>query len=344
VATASGGGPITFSSNTPSVCTVSGATASLLKAGECSITATQPGGNGFTKASSSQLFVVPKFPVVIKFPNPGHLALDSKTVTLAATSNAPGNTISFTSTTPTICTVSGTTLTKVDNGLCTVTAAVATDVAAGTTVDYIPIGTALPNALNFLSGYKDGDTTTEGGGIGHYGNWWWCDSCDKSTTSTTLTFKSGSTDPSKETFWIFAAGLKAKNNVNDSALNQTGDTTNGPQIDIQENLKFNLEVNPEWVATGKNDIKVDMVLGHFNLKAGKACNVTLTTTFKPTVAAATVYALNFKDKFSISEACGLTGLDLVNELKTYPVSMLQFTQVAPMNGSKMILTGPIFFQ
>ncbi|MCS0580091.1 hypothetical protein NX784_00650 [Massilia pinisoli] len=345
VATAAGGGPITYTSNTPTTCTVSGDVLSLLKVGECSVTATAAAAKGYAAASVSQLFVIPKFPVKIKFPNPGHLVLDNNTVALTATSNAPGHAITFESTTPAVCTVSGSTLTKLDNGMCAVTATTVADdfAAAGLKTINIPIGTALPTALTFLSGYKDGDTTNEGGGIGHHGNWWWCDSCDKSTTSTDLSFTSQGTDPAKETFWIHAAGLKA--GASDGiALNQGGDTLNGPQIDIQENLKFNLAVNPEWVATGNDGIKIDLVLGHFNLKGGNACNVTLTTTLKPTVAAATDYSLNLKDNFSISEACGLAGLDMWNELQSYPVSMIQFTQVAPMNGSKMVLSGPILFQ
>jgi len=40
-ATASGGGPVTFASTTPSICTVDGTTLSLLAGGECRVTATQ---------------------------------------------------------------------------------------------------------------------------------------------------------------------------------------------------------------------------------------------------------------------------------------------------------------
>jgi hypothetical protein len=346
VAVATSGGPITFTSNTPANCTVSGDTLSLVKAGECYVTASQAGANGYGPASTSQLFVIPKNPVKIAFPNPGHQALDGKTVTLNAVASVAGHPVTFTSTTPTICTVSGNTLTKVDNGLCSVKADTATDdiYAAGTKTDVIPIGTAEAPALTFLTGYKDGDTTNEGGGIGHNGNWWWCDSCDKSTTSTNLTFTSNSTDPAKATFWLWAPGLKPKQNVNDNMLNLAADTLVGPKIDSQGAMKFNLAQNPEWVATGNNGIKIDLVLGHFAMKNGNPCNVTVTGTLKPTVAAATDYVFDLRNNFSISEACGLTGLDMVSELQAYPIPKIQFTQVAPMNGSKMILSGPILFQ
>jgi hypothetical protein len=50
VASASSGLPVSFASTTPTTCTVSGAKASLLKVGTCSITATQPGDAGYAPA------------------------------------------------------------------------------------------------------------------------------------------------------------------------------------------------------------------------------------------------------------------------------------------------------
>jgi hypothetical protein len=149
VATASGGGAVTFTSNTPDTCSVNGATATLLKAGECSITATQPGGNGYGPASKSQLFVIPKNPQKLTFRNPGAQPLDNTPVTLVATSNIPDRAVTFSSSTPTVCTVSGSTLTKVGNGICTVTATQAGDdiYATTTVVKNIPIGNATSPAL-----------------------------------------------------------------------------------------------------------------------------------------------------------------------------------------------------
>lgn len=121
-ATASSGGPITYVSNTPGTCTVSGATLSLLKAGECSVNANQVGGNGYAAATQRQLFVIPKRPAAVFFRNPGPLPLDSQPLQLDATSTVAGITPVFTSSTPTVCSVSGTTLQKLADGLCTVTA------------------------------------------------------------------------------------------------------------------------------------------------------------------------------------------------------------------------------
>jgi hypothetical protein len=90
-------------------------------------------------------------------------------------------------------------------------------------------------------------------------------------------------------------------------------------------------------------------------KPDKDCNVTLQAMLTPTQAAATDYSLNLKDKFTISEACGLTGLDVWNELQDYPISKIVFLAnsmnfSAPMAGTtttfrnRITLTGPITFQ
>jgi hypothetical protein len=51
-ATASSGLPVSFASSTPSVCTVSGTTASLLAGGTCTLVASQPGGGAYGPAVS----------------------------------------------------------------------------------------------------------------------------------------------------------------------------------------------------------------------------------------------------------------------------------------------------
>ena len=62
-ATASSGLPVTFASSTPSVCTVNNSTASLIGAGTCTISASQPGNASFAPAASvSQSFGVASKP------------------------------------------------------------------------------------------------------------------------------------------------------------------------------------------------------------------------------------------------------------------------------------------
>lgn len=356
-ATASSGGPITYTSNTPSVCSVSESTLSLLKAGECSVTASQAGANGYAAASERQLFVVPGFAQAIEvFRNPGAQALDSTPVTLSA-STTSGRAVTFSSKTPEVCSVSGNTLTKLANGLCTVVATQdGGDYYASPTMSRdIPIGTGKAPPLTFLSGYKDVDTTKEAGAIGKDGNQWWCADCDRSVSGdgSSFTFTATSNEPpaawwasSRARFWIHAASL--------TDLSAITNTPFGVRIDAQSALKFNLAQNAEWFSTGTNGVNIELVLGHFNLNNGKdACNVTLKATMRPTAAAATNYSIGLRDQFTISETCGLTGLDLWTELQDYPISRIRFSAVEP-NGkvksaagnyqTRYTLTGPIIFQ
>jgi hypothetical protein len=382
VATATGGGAVTFTSNTPDTCTVSGDVLSLLKAGECSVTASQAGGNGYASASTRQLFVIPKIPQKLVFRNPGSLPLDTTPLQLAATSSVAGKTVTFESSTPGVCTVSGNTLTKVGNGICTVTATQAGDdiYASVSAVKNIPIGTATSPALTFLSGYKDTSHTTENGGVssgaGTSENGWWCEGADASSghcTSTvaadgsSLAFGFGlrrkqptDSSTSMSTYWnlsIFAAGL--------SDLAKGADTTAGLHIDAQAAMKFNFAENTEWFNSSNNKVNAQLILGHHvSVPDGKDdagnpkfkdCNVTLQATFTPTAAASTAYSLNLKNQFTISESCGLKGLDAWNELQDYPISKINFG-AASMNvtvpdagttstyTTQATLTGPITFQ
>lgn len=67
-ATASSGLPVTYTSNTPAVCTTSGAQADLKAVGTCSITARQPGSNHFLAAAPARrsFSVMPKRTVTVK--------------------------------------------------------------------------------------------------------------------------------------------------------------------------------------------------------------------------------------------------------------------------------------
>jgi hypothetical protein len=363
VATASSGGALTYASNTPDTCTVSGDTLTLVKAGECSVTASQAGGNGYIAASQRQLFVIPKQPQMVIFRNPGAQPLDAKPVTLAATSTVAGRTIAFSTTTPSVCSVSGTSLQKLADGICTVTATQEGDniYAKASTVKNIPIGNAPAPTLTFLSGYKDTSNTKESGSIGTFSgssaDGWWCGTnwCGSSVSSdgSSFTYHYDIQPPSADglgAYWGFT--FLAPN------LTKLADNGNTPgvQIDSQSTLKFNAAPNAEWFSTSNNAISVDLKLGHFAVKDGKACNVTLHGEVKPTAAAATTYTASLKDQFKISEACGLTGLDLWNELQDFPISQIQFgaasvnTSVATPGAAKLTystkltLTGPITFQ
>jgi hypothetical protein len=120
-ATASSGLTVSFASTTPSVCTVSGATASLLTEGTCTIQATQAGNSDYAAATMvSQSFTVNGETQTITF---GAIATQTvgTPLTLSATASS-GLAVSFTSTTTSVCTVSGTTATFVASGTCTIDA------------------------------------------------------------------------------------------------------------------------------------------------------------------------------------------------------------------------------
>jgi hypothetical protein len=340
-ATASSGGTVTYTSNTPDTCSVSGDQLSLLKAGECSVTATQAGSGGYAPVSKRQLFIIPKNPQLLIFRNPGAQPLDSTPVTLAATSSIPDHPVTFSTSTPTVCSVSGNSMTKIADGICTVTATQAGDDTYAETevVKNIPIGSATSPALTFLSGYKDATHSNENGAISAAAltseNGWWCNGlCATSVAAdgSSFTFDFTPTLPTPAdgrwigTNWdlsIFAGGL--------SALASGANTPAGVRIDAQAALKFNFAENPEWFSTSDNKLKVQLTLGHYMsvpdsdpTKPAKDCNVTLQALVTPTSAAAADYSVNLKNDFKISESCGLTGLDLWNELQDYPISKVDF--------------------
>lgn len=363
VATASSGGALTYASNTPDTCTVSGDKLTLVKAGECSVTASQAGGNGYAPASQRQLFVIPKQPQMVIFRNPGAQPLDAKPVALVATSTVAGRTIVFSTTTPSVCSVSGTSLQKLADGICTVAATQEGDdiYTKASTVKNIPIGNAQGPTLTFLSGFKDTSNTKESGSIGTFSgssaDGWWCGTnwCGSSVSGdgNSFTYHYDIQPPSGDglgAYWGFT--FLAPN------LTQLADNGNtaGVQVDSQSTLKFTAAPNAEWFSTSNNAISVDLKLGHYAVKDGKACNVTLHAEVKPTATAATAYTVALKDQFKISEACGLAGLDLWNELQDFPISQIQFgaasvnTSVATPGAAKLTystrltVTGPITFQ
>ncbi len=114
---------VTLSSLTPTVCTVSGLDIQPVSPGLCNVRASQPGNGTYSPASPvSQTFTLQKIAQAITFAPPATMTIDDGSVTLSPTTNAAGLTVTLTSSTPTVCTVSGLTVTFLDPGVCTVTA------------------------------------------------------------------------------------------------------------------------------------------------------------------------------------------------------------------------------
>jgi hypothetical protein len=123
VATASSGLTVSFASTTTSICTVSGTTATFLAAGTCTIDATQAGNSTYAAAAMvSQSFTVNAVLTAqtITFANPGPQTVGTP-LALTATASS-GLTVSFASTTTSVCTVSSTTASFIATGTCSITA------------------------------------------------------------------------------------------------------------------------------------------------------------------------------------------------------------------------------
>ena len=120
-ATASSGLTVTFASNSALVCTVSGGDVTLAGAGICSITASQPGNAVWAPAPQvTQTFVVNKAQT-ITFGAMSNRALGTAPYALIATASS-GLAVTFVSHSATVCTVSGSTVTLIAPGACTISA------------------------------------------------------------------------------------------------------------------------------------------------------------------------------------------------------------------------------
>jgi sugar lactone lactonase YvrE len=121
LATSSSNLSISYVSNSPTICTLSGSTVSVLATGTCSVTASQAGNGAYSAASSvTQTFAVMSNQS-ITFSNPGP-QIAGNVSTLTATSNS-GLSVTFSSLTTGVCSVSGTAVTPLTAGTCTIVAA-----------------------------------------------------------------------------------------------------------------------------------------------------------------------------------------------------------------------------
>jgi hypothetical protein len=121
-ATASSGLPVSYTSATPTICTVSGSKATLLAVGNCGIVAHQAGNSDYPAAAAvGRNFHVTLAAQAITFPAIPATTVLTGSVTLTATASS-GLPVSYTSATPTICTVSGSTVSLLAIGNCGIVA------------------------------------------------------------------------------------------------------------------------------------------------------------------------------------------------------------------------------
>jgi hypothetical protein len=116
-------GAVTLSTTDAGVCSISGSTVSFAAVGQCTVTATQAADSNYEAGTTSQSFAVTKGSQSIVFTsavlNGAH---PGDVFEVAANGGASGQTVTFGSATPAVCSVSGATVTLVTAGTCTVTA------------------------------------------------------------------------------------------------------------------------------------------------------------------------------------------------------------------------------
>ena len=118
--------PLVFASTTSSVCTVSGSTVTMLTAGTCSLTADQAADANYSAAAQVTLNVTigAASQTITNFSaNPSApVYAPGATFAVSANGGASGNPVVFASTSPAVCTVSGSTVTMLASGTCSLTA------------------------------------------------------------------------------------------------------------------------------------------------------------------------------------------------------------------------------
>ena len=155
-ATASSALPVSFSSTTPTTCSVSGNTAIPLTYGTCIIQASVAGNNTYYSSSVLQSIVVHHANQTITFPTIPTQTLGTGSLTLNATASS-GLPVSFASTTSAVCTVNGNVATFVAGGTCTIQAAQAGNAAYFATT--VTRSFSISNATQTITFPTVGDQT-----------------------------------------------------------------------------------------------------------------------------------------------------------------------------------------
>ena len=162
-ATASSGLAVSFASTTTAVCTISGSTVTVIAAGICSITASQPGNSTYSAAPSvTRSFMVSKAAQAITFGAMGNVMLGVTPFSINATSTS-GLTVAFASNTTSVCTVAGNVVTLVATGTCSITSSQtgnANYTAAATVTQTFTVTQAMVSPVSVNPGAGSATTQT----------------------------------------------------------------------------------------------------------------------------------------------------------------------------------------
>ena len=128
---------VSFASTTTSVCTLSGSTVSIVGAGSCSITASQSGDANYNAAANVvQSFTVNKASQTISFNTLADKTFGDTDFNMSASSDS-GLIVSFASSTTSVCTLSGSTVSIVGTGNCSITASQSGDTNYNAAADVV---------------------------------------------------------------------------------------------------------------------------------------------------------------------------------------------------------------
>jgi hypothetical protein len=157
-ATASSGLPVSFAAAPAGVCSVAGALVSLVAAGNCTVTATQAGDANFAAAAPvAREFAITQSNQTISFAPLADRALDAGPFPVSATATS-GLTVVFQSDAPQVCSLSGTTVTPLTIGQCSIRASQAGGSSFTAAPDIIRSFAILPSGQTITFGPIGGQT------------------------------------------------------------------------------------------------------------------------------------------------------------------------------------------
>jgi len=211
------GNAVTFTSATPSVCTVAGSSVTFVGAGTCTINADQAGSADYLAAAQvQQSFAVTKNDQTITFTStaPSGATAGGSTYTVTATATS-GLTVVFSSATSSVCSVSGSTVSFLAAGTCTINADQSGNVAFSAAPQKqqsfsVAAGdTTAPNLTNIMDGRSPLTWTNNNNGNGS----WNQDACSGNQVCATTTDPgSPATGIKSSAIYFTLTGTSATNN------------------------------------------------------------------------------------------------------------------------------------
>jgi putative cell wall-binding protein len=323
---------LTYSSSTTGVCTVSGRIVSLLTAGTCTINADQEGDTTHAEALTvTRSFTVSPLSQLITFAQPAALNLGTGSTALTATANSL-LTPTFTSTTPLICSVSGSTVTAIAVGTCTIQADQAGDAsyAAAPTVTRSFAITAIAQTITFA---QPADVNLAAGTVTLTG------SADSELPVSFSSSTSAVCTVSGSTVTLLTAGTCT------IAADQEGDGTHAGASTVTRSFAVIGAVIPSGGSTPVTPPLPVVTVDRIGGTDRDATAAQLATTMYPTAGSASVVVLARDDLY----ADGLTGSPLANALNgpllltatatLSPATLAAIEHVLPAGGSVICLGG-----